>query len=177
MKRIAMLLVALLAMGAGLAQAQINADMLMRVKGQLADAEGNVLSDAEVLDLIGAQIYNETYVGATKQYNAGKQLIAWGIVGSGAGLLSAMIGGVIYALGANEGNYTLAQLGGITLYGGALLMSVGSSLLAAGIPLNVIGKSRLNWIADDYNGKQEPPVTLRLTGCSAGTGLGLAIVF
>jgi hypothetical protein len=57
-----------------------------------------------------------------------------------------------------------------------LVAVLGGVALDVGIPLTIIGKSRLNWIADDYNAKQSG-VSLQLTGCSAGPGIGLALVF
>ena len=38
----------------------------------LADQRGNILSNQEVLTLVGQDIYNQTYVGAQKQRKAGK---------------------------------------------------------------------------------------------------------
>ena len=41
------------------------ATSLHRAKGNLVDSRGLILSDNDVLNLIGDEIYNETYVGAT----------------------------------------------------------------------------------------------------------------
>ena len=48
----------------------------------LADQRGNILSNQEVLTLVGQDIYNQTYVGAQKQRKAGKALISTGSPGT-----------------------------------------------------------------------------------------------
>ena len=58
-----------------------------REGANLADMRGNILTDHEVLNLIGEQVYDETYVGACKQRKAGKTLIWSGLGG--------MVGGAV----------------------------------------------------------------------------------
>lgn len=66
-----------------------------RQGANLADARGNILSDHEVLALIGEQVYDETYVGAVKQRKTGKTLIWSGIGG--------LVGGaVLYGVGVSK---------------------------------------------------------------------------
>ena len=65
------------------------ATSLHREKGNLVDGRGLVLSDNEVLNLIGDEIYNETYVGAKKQCKAGRTLIWSGAAGMLAGAKSS----------------------------------------------------------------------------------------
>ena len=61
------------------------------------------------------------------------------------------------------------------IIGGVVVAALGGTALDVGIPLLSIGKSRLSWIADNYNA--DSAVTLRVTGCSAAPGIGLAIAF
>ena len=147
----------------------------------LADARGNILSDHEVLTLIGEQVYDETYVGAQKQRKAGKTLI-WSGIGGLVG------GGVLYGAGlakiadkvtqnsskeeiqtALEANPGSAGM----ILGGTLLMAAGGVALDAGIPLAIIGKKRLNWVADDYNARKNLAYQIGATP----SGVGLAVRF
>ena len=96
MKRFAFLcgLVAALLCLAQNASAQY-AGPIHRNGAYLADARGNILSDQEVLTLIGEQVYDETYVGASKQRKTGKTLIWSGIGG--------LVGGaVLYGVGVSK---------------------------------------------------------------------------
>lgn len=162
------------------ANAQI-AGPIHRDGAYLADQRGNILSNQEVLTLIGQDIYNQTYVGAQKQRKAGKALI-W----SGAG---GMIGGaVLYGLGFSKIADKVSQSSsqddiqkafegapgsaGMVL-GGTLLMAAGAIALDAGIPLAIIGKKRLNWIADDYNGRKNLAYQVGATP----NGVGIAVRF
>ena len=169
MKKVLILIISL-SLSICFAQAQIRPDYLSVSKGQFYDESGTLISSRQLQQIIGDQIFNETYVGASKQYNAGRKLILWGAIGTGVGLVTGIgIGALGYALD-NEG---LIAAG---VYGGALMASLGSAALSAGIPLTIIGKNRLSWIADDYNDSQTN-VTLNITGSSSGPGLGLALVF
>lgn len=137
--------------------------------GKLMDADGHVLTDYEVMDIIGRRTYNETYNGAVQQYKAGKGLVIGGAIAAGLGT-AATIGTAIY-LGPDRarsiyhgfekeefpdeqtrvryvGETTAAAAG---LLGGVALASVGQLCLAAGIPLLIIGHSRLTWVAEDHN--------------------------
>ena len=152
-----------------------------RQGANLADMRGNVLSDHEVLSLIGEQIYDETYVGACKQRKAGKTLIWSGLGG--------MVGGaVLYGVGlskiagqvnqnssseeiqkALEGNPGSAGM----VLGGTLLMAAGAIALDAGIPLLIIGKKRLDWVEGQANAAKGYSIDLGTTPY----GVGLAVRF
>ena len=54
--------------------------------------DGRRLSDDELIDLIGEDIYFNTVVGARKQYNVGRKLLVGGLIGMGAGYLAASTG-------------------------------------------------------------------------------------
>ena len=144
------------------ANAQYAPSSLRRDHGNLVDARGNILSDAEVLNLVGEQVYNETYVGAKKQYKIGHKLVWGGVAGTVVGL-GAMVGG--QSLFANNtywaGNDVTEQtihfsdegkgMAGLVLcVGGLLMTSLSSIALEVGIPFTVIGKKRLDWVASNY---------------------------
>ncbi len=150
-----------------------------RQGANLADARGNILSDHEVLALIGEQVYDETYVGAVKQRKTGKTLIWSGIGG--------LVGGaVLYGVGVSKVSGQVNQnssqediqkalqdnpgAAGMVL-GGTLLMAVGGIALDAGIPIAIIGKKRLNWVADDYNARKG--LTYQIGATPNGIGFAL----
>ena len=162
------------------ANAQI-AGPIHRDGAYLADQRGNILSNQEVLTLVGQDIYNQTYVGAQKQRKAGKTVI-WSGIGGLVG------GGVLYGAGltkiadkvtqnsskeeiqkALEANPGSAGM----ILGGTLLMAAGGVALDAGIPLAIIGKKRLNWVADDYNARKNLAYQIGATP----SGVGLAVRF
>ena len=172
MKRFILILVAFASLGAALAQAQVKPSALISQKGQLLDEYGTVYSAADIKEIIGEDIFNETYLGATKQYRAGKSLITWGAVGMGVGLVTATLGYV--SVGVSQPYVTWESYA--LVYSGLIIATLGETALAVGIPLKCIGRSRLNWIAEDYNGKASR-VTLNVTGCRNGYGLGLALNF
>ena len=152
-----------------------------REGANLADMRGNILTDHEVLNLIGEQVYDETYVGACKQRKAGKTLIWSGLGGVVGG---AVLYGAGYAKIADKVNQNSTKeeiqraleatpgSAGMIL-GGNLLMSAGALALDAGIPLAIIGKKRLNWIADDYNARKGLAYQVGVTP----NGVGLALRF
>ena len=162
------------------ANAQI-AGPIHRDGAYLADQRGNILSNQEVLTLVGQDIYNQTYVGAQKQRKAGKALI-WSGVGGMVG------GGVLYGLGfskiADKVNQNSSKddiqkafegapgSAGMVL-GGTLLMAAGAIALDAGIPLAIIGKKRLDWVADNYNGRKNLAYQVGATP----NGVGIAVRF
>jgi hypothetical protein len=55
--------------------------------------------------------------------------------------------------------------------GGTLLMAVGGIALDAGIPIAIIGKKRLNWVADDYNARKG--LTYQIGATPSGVGFAL----
>ena len=147
----------------------------------LADQRGNILSNQEVLMLVGQDIYNQTYVGAQKQRKAGKALI-WSGVGGMVG--GAVLYGVGFSKIADKVNQNSSKdeiqraLEGTPgsagmILGGTLLMAAGSLALDAGIPLAIIGKKRLNWVADDYNARKNLAYQVGATP----NGVGIAVRF
>ena len=130
--------------------------------GKFYDETGQVLSDAAMSDLIGPDIYYDTYVGAQKQISAGKTLTFSGIGVVVAGVATAAAGGYY----ASE----------VLMSMGSLISMAGGGLIDAGVPLWIIGSSRLSWIESDYNRKRDVvPVKLALN--AGRDGLGLAIIF
>ena len=145
----------------------------------LADARGNILSNPEVLTLVGEQVYNETYVGAVKQWKTGRTLLWTGLIGTGAGIAGVFVGAKMVAENAHQDgagnmvydNEDKAKTGAAILAGGYVLSAVGGVLLDIGIPLSIIGKKRLNWVADDYNARKG--LTYQIGATPSGVGFAL----
>lgn len=130
------------------------ATSLHREHAKLVDDRGLTLSDNEVLNLIGDDIYNETYVGAKKQCKAGRALIWSGAASTVAGVGMMMWGQELFTDSPymhGLGTETQGQVGLALCLGGLLVTSLGSAALDVGIPLSIIGKRRLDWVADNYN--------------------------
>ena len=66
------------------------------------DNAGITLSDQELIDLVGDDVYFDTVVGARKQYNAGRRLIRGGAISAGIGLTS-VLGGTALMLANSTG--------------------------------------------------------------------------
>ena len=183
MKKIIVLVIAAVAFIASsvVANAQYRPSTLSQHRAGLEDENGHTLTDQEVFQLIGEDVYNQTYVGATKQYKTGKTLI-W----SGAG---GLVGGaVLYGVGlskiAGEVNQNSSKdeiqtalerhpgSAGMVL-GGTLLMAAGAIALDAGIPLLIIGKKRLDWVEGQANAAKGYSLDLGATPY----GVGLAVRF
>jgi hypothetical protein len=131
------------------------ATSLHREKANLVEGSGRILSDDEVIGLIGEAIYNETYVGAQKQIKAGRTLIWSGAAGALTGIGMMLYGQYLFTDSPymhGMGTLTEGKIGYALCVGGLLLEMAGSAALDAGIPLLVIGKKRLDWVADNYNG-------------------------
>ena len=153
--------------------------LLQRDKGALVDELGTPLSDVEIRNMIGAKVFMETYAGAKKQYAAGRKLIAGGIPGTIVGT-GAMVGAAFYASKHAEkrtdGQIVFdsdesATLAGALFAGGAIMAGLSAVALQVGIPLAVIGKKRLDWVADNYNAGQE--ITYHFGAAPSGVGLTL----
>ena len=168
MKRALILLLGILAIGLGQVRAQVMPEYLEMSRGRFYDENGTLLTDGQIRNIIGDKIFEETYIGATKQFNAGKKLITFGAIGFGVGLVTAIGSTALY-------NYYEEDVFLVGTYLGSAIGVLGALALNAGIPLKIFGKSRLYWIADDYN--ESKGYTLRVIGSSAGPGLGLALVF
>ena len=136
---------------------------------------GNRLSDAEIFHLIGEDVFYATYQGATRQRNAGQSMMIAGGVTFGVGIASLFMG---LALSYNsqdypDGNYyTISSLVPIG-YAAAI---AGGIVLDAGIPLFIIGNSRLNWIERDFNRRNHSPYACVNVG-GAPHGFGLTVNF
>ena len=164
------------------AHAQYLPSQIHRDRAGFVDEHGRTLSDNELIDAIGTDIFEETVVGARKQYTAGRKLMIGGIVGLGAGVVS-MLGGtaVIAAAGPEQAadgevyfkDEDKAITGGAIVLIGSVVTALGGTALSAGIPFKVIGQSRLNWVENDYNERHAASLHLGATP----SGVGLAIRF
>ena len=138
--------------------------------GDLVDSKGNVIKPEDIRFYIGNQIYEDTYVGARKQLRSGKTLV-W----IGAPVAVAWI--VMMIAGLNSMEYDDGEYYDYGLYSAGLLAGLaGSTCIDVGIPLLVIGKKRLEWIADDYNGRlhgsrRQPYIS------TSSKGFGIALNF
>ena len=169
----------------GLAQnanAQYIPNQIHRDGAGFVDEHHRALSDGELIDAVGLDIYEETILGARKQYSAGRKLITGGAIGMGAGLLGTLTGVALVAAGGatyyeyGQTRYEIydegyAVAGAAFLLLGASALAAGSAALTAGIPLKVIGQSRLNWVENDYNERQA--YTLHVGAAPHGVGLTL----
>ena len=163
-----------------LASAQTRAPLERRL-ANLVDGEGIVLTDAEVLDLIGEQVYYETYLGAKKQCETGRLLKWIGVAGTAVGQSAMALGSISGLLGffsifipkprdnANhaEDRFQLAE---ILFDGGAIVSCLGVVCFSTGVTFSLIGKNRLEWIADDYNSNRN------LTWSVGATPNGVGVV-
>ena len=157
---------------------------LHRDHGNLVDARGNILTAAEVRNLVGDQIYNETYVGAKKQYKTGRKLVWGGVSGTVVGLGAAvggsyLVGKNAHLEGSGEDQHLVyddeqkAGLGALLFTGGTIMASLSAIALEVGIPFAIIGKKRLDWVADNYNSG----VNLTYHVGATPNGIGLAVQF
>ena len=145
------------------------------------DDRGMVLSDQTLIDLVGEDVYFDTVVGARKQYSAGRNLIRSGAITAGAGVVG-ILGGVIFLAQSEAGYDRVAQtyydmdgmgaLGATLVVTGCLAATAGCLLLDAGLPLKIIGQSRLNWVENDFN-ERNGGYTLHVGAAPHGVGLTL----
>ena len=154
-----------------------------RDRAGFTDQVGRPLTDAELINLIGPEIYRETVIGARKQYNAGRKLIIGGAIGMGAGLVSVLGGLGVLAASSEDYTYYDGQyfdrypdnetgeaIGVLMAATGYVAVIAGGVALDAGIPLHIIGKSRLNWVENDFN-ERSHAVTARFGAAPHGIGL------
>ena len=172
MKRIAILcgLVAALLCLAQNANAQY-----ARKGADLVDMNKTVLSNQALIDLVGNDIYEQTVIGARKQYKAGKSLIAGGILGVGAGLAGAVLTGVQAGKkGYNDLQTAIENEASIAaMYlGSTALTSLGFTAITGGIVFKTIGKKRMDWVVDQANG-----VNLTYQIGATPNGVGIAVRF
>ena len=151
---------------------------------------GEELSAEQIRQLVGDEVYTQTYEGAVKQRKLGTILtIAGGATaGVGAGLF---IGGLISSnLYITESYYYNPKnpsqtWGHKTTYDdnldktmpiiiiGEVVMSVGLAALSAGITLSIIGNKRLEWVATDYNQRNGHYALLNVGPTRHGFGVSL----
>ena len=153
-----------------------NANAQYARKGaDLVSQNGVVLSDQDIVNLVGSDVFEQTVVGARKQYKAGKSLITGGIIGIGAGLAGAFVTGYKAGkAGYNDMQTALSDDGSIAaLYlASAAAASLGSAALTAGIPLKIIGKKRLDWVSEEAN-RVSGNVSLNVGATPNGMGIVL----
>ena len=197
MKRI-LLVCGLAAALLGLSQnASAQYNQIHRDGTDFVDQTGRPLSDQALIDLVGEDVYFDTVVGARKQYNVGRKLIRGGAIGLGAGFLAAVGGAALLMASTGEpviyydydygfqtnypnrdyyyddrGDRLGVLTGGLLLIGGYAAMITGSLVLEAGIPLKIVGKSRLNWVENDFNDRSRE-ASLRFGAAPHGVGLTL----
>lgn len=127
--------------------------------GRFLSSNGVRLSDQEVRSIISPSVYSETYEGARKQMNVGRTIRTCGFIGLGVGTAAFIIGGANFAIIEtydSNGNVTEREFDGpaiaaVGFAGGLVLMAASLSAIEISIPFSVIGKKRLDWVAEDYN--------------------------
>lgn len=112
---------------------------LMKRSGKYLTLDGIVLSDNEVLELVGYENY-QTYIEAKRQMAIGRTctsilLSTWGVYTLGI-LIVDVIG---------KHHYLIAVLGAIPVF---VITTISIPLIVFNKPF---GKNRLNWVADEYN--------------------------
>lgn len=151
------------------------------------DQAGRTLSDQDLIGLVGDEVYFDTVVGARRQYNAGRKLFIGGAIGMGIGLTSIIGGAFLIAdsggverskyfdsdqVRHDYGDDSGAMAGAALFIGGYVATIVGGGALTVGLPLSIIGKSRLNWVENDYNNRSRE-ASLRFGYAPSGVGVTL----
>ena len=146
-----------------------------RKGNNIVNANGVALSNQEIIDLVGVDVYEQTVLGAWKQYKAGKSLITGGILGIGAGLAGSVLSGVKAAKdGYSDFETAVSNDAGVAaLYlASTALISAGGAAISGGIVLKTIGKKRLDWVGDECN-KAAGNITLHVGAMPNGVGVAL----
>ena len=152
-----------------------------RKGANIVDKSGYVLSDSQLIKLVGNDVFDQTVVGARKQYKAGNKLLWGGIAGVGAGVACAVLMSVRMV---NEGYYGVTHENLkeiiekdptlVALYAGSsALTSLGGTAFTAGVVLKTIGKKRLNWVEDQANAARGYSLNVGTTP----NGMGLYLTF
>lgn len=153
-----------------------NANAQYARKGaDLVDQNKVVLSDQDIINLVGNDVFDQTVVGARKQYKAGRGLITGGIIGIGAGLAGAFITGYKAGkAGYNDLETALSNDGSIAaMYlASTAAASLGGAALSGGIILKTIGKKRLDWVSEEAN-RVSSNVSLNVGATPHGMGIVL----
>jgi len=162
------------------ARAQYVPQRIEQEKGRLLDDKGEVMPDFMVQRLVGDQIYEDTYLGARKQYKTGKRLIVPGLIGMGVGVAATGVATVKFFSNYIEmwgppTEDSWAHLGEATdsvswIYRGIGIVGVGYAMFTAGLIFKTIGWKRLEWVADEYNEGQKAP-SVRIGQGQYGAGL------
>ena len=134
--------------------------------------------------MVGQDIFDQTVIGARKQYKSGNKLI-WGGI---AGILAGTAGVVYSIVKLNDAGYTNVDLTSpddikeildkdpsiAALYlGSSALTSLGGTAFTAGVVLKTIGKKRLNWVEDQANAARGYSLNVGTTP----NGMGLYLTF
>ncbi len=147
-----------------------------RQGANIVDKSGYVLSDSQLTKLVGNEVFQQTVVGARKQYKAGTGLIWGGVAGVGLGLAGAVLTGVKVGK-ANYSDVETALKSDPTIasmyLASTAVMSLGATALSAGIVLKTIGKKRLDWVEGQANAAKGYSIDLGATPY----GVGLAVRF
>ena len=152
-----------------------NANAQYARKGaDLESQNGFTLSDQDIISIVGNDVFDQTVVGARKQYKAGKGLIIGGVLSC-----CASLAGCVYtAKKMNEAGYNdlqtavgdNASIAGLYL-GTTALMSAGFASISGGIVLKTIGKKRLDWVSEECNNASN--VSLNVGATPHGFGIAL----
>ena len=138
----------------------------MARNGRNLTLDGRELTDAEVMELVGAENY-ETYLGAKKQITTGRVF-----TGIFIGATAATVVCLVTAIAKKD--LDLAY----TSYIPAIAADVSCPLMCI---FNGIGKGRMNWVADEYNRNQRTAMSYSLMPSvmrvQDNTGLGLTFSF
>ncbi len=162
------------------ASAQYRPAQIHRDRADFVDEHRRILSDSELIDAVGVDIYEETVLGARKQYTVGRKLVVSGAAGLGVGIAGIAGGAAIVASAgphknANDQVYfddeDKAATGALVMVIGSVATALGGTALTVGIPLKIIGQSRLNWVENDYNDRQR--ISLNVGATPSGVGLAL----
>ena len=140
----------------------------------LENINGVVLSDQDIINLVGNDIFEQTVVGARKQYKAGTSLITGSIFSISAGLSGLLI----TSYKVSDGRYRTYQAafkndGSIlALYlGSEVALALGWAALNTGITLKTIGMKRLDWVSEECNKVSD--VSFHVGAAPHGMGLTL----
>ena len=137
--------------------------MLMRYRSGRLNLGGCNLSDFDVKNLIGEQVYYETYLGARHQRKLGVWLASFGA--------AVTAGGIVLE------SYGLAWNDSAPYYSGLAVNAVGMAMLGGGIAYLFISRGRLKWVAADYNERnvygRDRSVSLEVGPTTSGMGLSL----
>ncbi len=154
-------------------------DRIKLSHGNFYDQNGVWLDETQVRSLFGDDIYQETFVGARKQYRAGRNLLTGGLIVIGAGVACALLADAdIHAPDfSDEPGYpreTHDHSAEDRMFLGALIVLAGGTAINVGIPLMIIGTRRLAWMEDEYNSRPKHAWSLAFRQTRNGAGLVLS---